>query len=316
MHRRFISNGVRRHRIAWPPVDVRPLDCLLPAEPRRGGGFAALTADRRLVLLSRADRRGVPRSHRHPGAGHHPLPRPALGGGGAADRAAPGAGAERDAGRGPLRNLSLFGLSFVTLTFVDGVDGLAARAQVLERLREAELPEGVVPQLGPFATPIGEVYRYTLEGAGGDPRLLRTLQDWVVRPALLRSPGVADVVSYGGLVREIHVQPDPMRLASFGLTLDELESEHQGRLAQRHGGRAGAGERAAGHPQRRAVPRPGGRAVRQRRQPRRHAGVRQGRGRGERGVGPAAGGGQPRRSTSTPSRASSSCAGERTPRWF
>ncbi|HZX40671.1 MAG TPA: efflux RND transporter permease subunit, partial [Myxococcaceae bacterium] len=118
-----------------------------------------------------------------------------------------------------LRNLSLFGLSFVTLTFLDGVDGLAARAQVLERLRAAELPEGVVPQLGPFATPIGEVYRYTLEGAGGDPRLLRTLQDWVVRPMLLRANGVADVVSYGGLVREIHVQPDLLRLAAFGLTL-------------------------------------------------------------------------------------------------
>src|SRR4051812_5298519 len=85
-----------------------------------------------------------------------------------------------------LRNLSLFGLSFVTLTFNDGVEGQAARQQVLERLRDAELPEGVVPALGPFATPIGEVYRYTLKGAGGDPRLLRTLQDWVVRPALLR----------------------------------------------------------------------------------------------------------------------------------
>jgi hypothetical protein len=122
-----------------------------------------------------------------------------------------------------LRNLSLFGLSFVTLTFVDGMDGMAARAQVLERLREAELPEGIIPQLGPFATPIGEVYRYTLAGAGGDPRQLRTLQDWVVRPALLRVHGVADVVSYGGLVRELHVQPDPARLASFGLTLDDLE---------------------------------------------------------------------------------------------
>jgi cobalt-zinc-cadmium resistance protein CzcA len=122
-----------------------------------------------------------------------------------------------------LRNLSLFGLSFVTLTFVDGMDGMAARAQVLERLREAELPEGIIPQLGPFATPIGEVYRYTLAGVGGDPRHLRTLQDWVVRPALLRVHGVADVVSYGGLVRELHVQPDPARLASFGLTLDDLE---------------------------------------------------------------------------------------------
>jgi len=126
-------------------------------------------------------------------------------------------------GLGRLRNLSLFGLSFVTLTFLDGVEGQPARAQVLERLRAVELPDGVVPQLGPFATPIGEVYRYTLDGAGGDPRLLRTLQDWVVRPMLLRVNGVADVVSYGGLVREIHVQPDPLRLAAFGLTLDDLE---------------------------------------------------------------------------------------------
>ena len=52
---------------------------------------------------------------------------------------------------------------------------------------------------------------------------LRTLQDWVVRPALMRVDGVADVVSYGGLVREIHVLPDPIRLAAFGLTLDDLE---------------------------------------------------------------------------------------------
>ncbi len=122
-----------------------------------------------------------------------------------------------------LRNLSLFGLSFITLTFNDGVDGLWARSQVLERLREADLPEGIVPQLGPYATPIGEVYRYTLSGAGGDPMKLRTLQDWVVRPAFLRVNGVADVVSIGGLQREIHVQPDPSRLAAHGLTLASLE---------------------------------------------------------------------------------------------
>ncbi|MGZ3481653.1 MAG: efflux RND transporter permease subunit, partial [Myxococcaceae bacterium] len=122
-----------------------------------------------------------------------------------------------------LRNLSLFGLSYVTLTFNDGTDGLWARSQVLERLREADLPEGIVPQLGPYATPIGEVYRYTLVGAGGDPMKLRTLQDWVVRPAFLRVNGVADVVSIGGLQREIHVQPDPSRLAAHGLTLASLE---------------------------------------------------------------------------------------------
>lgn len=63
-----------------------------------------------------------------------------------------------------LRELSMFGLSHVTLTFADGVDPLFARAQVLERLRNAELPEGVISELGPLATPIGEIYRYTLSG--------------------------------------------------------------------------------------------------------------------------------------------------------
>src|SRR6478609_1288689 len=57
-----------------------------------------------------------------------------------------------------LRNLSLFGLSYVTLTFNDGTDGLWARQQVLERLRDVDLPDGIIPQLGPYATPIGEVY--------------------------------------------------------------------------------------------------------------------------------------------------------------
>ncbi|ATB36391.1 hypothetical protein CYFUS_001805 [Cystobacter fuscus] len=135
-----------------------------------------------------------------------------------------------------LRNLSLFGLSFVTLTFNDGVDGLMARQQVLERLREAELPEGITPELGPYATPIGEVYRYTLSGAKGDPMKLRTLQDWVVRPMMLRVNGVADVVSIGGLLREVHVQPDPARLASFGLTLDDLEKALQGGSKNASGG--------------------------------------------------------------------------------
>src|SRR5215831_6239610 len=68
-----------------------------------------------------------------------------------------------------LRNLSLFGLSNVTLTFDDGVDALFARAQVLERLRDANLPPEITPELGPLATPIGEIYRYTVSGGGGDP---------------------------------------------------------------------------------------------------------------------------------------------------
>ncbi len=121
-----------------------------------------------------------------------------------------------------LRSISLFGLSFVTLTFQDGVDLISARQRVLERLREASLPEGVDPTLGPMATPIGEVYRYTLNAAASDPMTLRTLQDWVVRPDLLRVPGIADVVSYGGLVKEIHVEPDPVKMSALGVQLDDV----------------------------------------------------------------------------------------------
>lgn len=118
-----------------------------------------------------------------------------------------------------LRSINLFGLSLLTLTFEDGVEPLVARQQVVERIRQAEIPEGVTPSLGPMATPIGEVYRYTLVGADQDPMSLRTLQEWVVRPQLLRVAGVADVVSYGGLVREIHVQPDAVRMAAMGVGL-------------------------------------------------------------------------------------------------
>ncbi len=121
-----------------------------------------------------------------------------------------------------LRSISLFGLSLVTLTFEDGVEPLVARQQISERIPDANLPPGVTPDLGPLATPIGEVYRYTLDGKGADPMTLRTIQDWVVSPAIKRVPGVADVVSYGGLVKEVHVEPDPTKMASLGVVLDDL----------------------------------------------------------------------------------------------
>src|SRR6478609_1405050 len=104
-----------------------------------------------------------------------------------------------------LRSISLFGLSFLTMTFDDATDPMRARQQVTERMAEAALPEEAHPTLGPYATPIGEIYRYTLDSSKSDPMTLRTLQDWVIAPRLLQVPGVADVVSYGGLVREVHV---------------------------------------------------------------------------------------------------------------
>src|SRR3954465_1879407 len=76
-----------------------------------------------------------------------------------------------------LRSISLFGLSLVTLTFDDGVEPLVARQQIMERIPDANLPTGISPDLGPLATPIGEVYRYSLDGPGADPKSLRTAQD-------------------------------------------------------------------------------------------------------------------------------------------
>jgi cobalt-zinc-cadmium resistance protein CzcA len=135
-----------------------------------------------------------------------------------------------------LRTISLFGLSFVTLTFDDGVDPYRARQIVAERLAEAELPEGIKPGLAPLATPIGEVYRYTLKGPGADPMTLRTLQDWSVRPQLLQVPGVADVVSYGGLIRELHVEPDPTKMASLNVGLNDVFTALQKASANATGG--------------------------------------------------------------------------------
>lgn len=122
-----------------------------------------------------------------------------------------------------VRSINLFGLSFVTLTFDDGVEPLFARSQVLERLRLAELPDDVTPQLGSLSTPIGEIYRYTLRSDNADPIELRTLQEWVVGPRLLRVQGVADVVSYGGLLRQILIRPDPLAMAANHVSLDDLE---------------------------------------------------------------------------------------------
>jgi cobalt-zinc-cadmium resistance protein CzcA len=141
-----------------------------------------------------------------------------------------------------LRSISLFGLSAVTLTFQDGVDTLIARQQVVERMANADLPDGVHPSLGPLATPIGEIYRYTLEGKGVDPMTLRTLEDWVVRPKLLQAAGVADVVSYGGLVREIHVQPDPARMADLGIGLTDVFAALKKASANATGGYVERGE--------------------------------------------------------------------------
>src|SRR5712664_4829602 len=127
-----------------------------------------------------------------------------------------------------------FGLSFVIITFDDRYNGYFARQQVVERLREVDLPDGVQAQLAPFSTAIGEIYRYRMKGGGTaaedrsfSARELRTYQDWVVSRQLRLVPGVADVVSLGGLVKQYEVRPDLPRLRDYKVTLSQLSQAIQ-----------------------------------------------------------------------------------------
>ena len=115
-----------------------------------------------------------------------------------------------------------FGLSFIVVTFDDGVDAYFSRQQVIERLRDVDLPKGVESELGPLATPIGEIYRYRMKSDAADAMELRTLQDWVVERQLKTVPGVADVVTYGGFVKQYQGQPDLAKLKSYNITLRQL----------------------------------------------------------------------------------------------
>ena len=115
-----------------------------------------------------------------------------------------------------------FGLSYIVLTFDDGVNDYFARQQVVERLQTADLPNGVQPQLAPLTTPIGEVYRYRVKGDSLSSTDLRTIQDWVIARYLKMAPGVADVTSFGGLVKQYEVNPDLARLRASGISLMQL----------------------------------------------------------------------------------------------
>src|SRR2546430_9123342 len=105
-----------------------------------------------------------------------------------------------------------FGLSFLIITFDDRYNGYFARQQVVERLREVDLPNGVQAQLAPFSTAIGEIYRYRIKGDKASPRELRTYQDWVAARQLRLVPRVADGVTLGGLIQPYQVRPGLGRL--------------------------------------------------------------------------------------------------------
>src|SRR4051812_18635837 len=124
-----------------------------------------------------------------------------------------------------VRSISKFGLSQVVAIFEDGTDIYFARQQINERLGEAQLPEGIErPTMGPVATGLGEVYHYIIRSNSPEYDLaeLRSLQDWVVRPRLRRVPGGAGGNPRGGLAKQFEARGDPLKLAQYKLTLDDV----------------------------------------------------------------------------------------------
>ncbi len=122
------------------------------------------------------------------------------------------------------RSRTIFGLSVVQLTFQDGTDDYFARQQVMERLASAQLPDGVNPELAPLSTAVGEIFRYVVEAPPSySPTQLRDLQDWVIKPYLLQTRGVADVVTFGGPLKQFHILTDPNKLKKYILTISDIE---------------------------------------------------------------------------------------------
>lgn len=124
--------------------------------------------------------------------------------------------------RTSIRSSSLFGLSIVKVTFDDDVDYAFARVQVNNHLEEADLPEGIQPEVQPPYGPTGEIFRYTLSSDKKSVRELKTLQDWVVQRELLSVPGIADVVSFGGEVKTYQITVDPQKAIQYGVSATEL----------------------------------------------------------------------------------------------
>ena len=122
-----------------------------------------------------------------------------------------------------VRSLSKFGYSQVTAIFDDDTEVYLARQVVSERLAAAELPDGVGrPSLGPVATGLGEVFQYLVQSETLSARDLRTLHHWVIRPQMVQVPGVAEINTWGGFEKQLHVVVDPRELVKHELTLDDV----------------------------------------------------------------------------------------------
>ncbi len=137
-----------------------------------------------------------------------------------------------------VRSISKTGLSVVTVVFADHVDSYFARQLVFERLQAAKerIPEGIgAPEMGPITTGLGQVYKYVLVGEGWSAMDLRTLNDWLVKFQLRTVPGVTDVLSNGGEVKQYQVRVDPTKLVAYNLTLGDVRDALQANNANAGG---------------------------------------------------------------------------------
>lgn len=121
-----------------------------------------------------------------------------------------------------IRSSSLFGLSVVKVTFEDDVDYAFARVQVNNHINDADLPDGIRPDVQPPYGPTCEIFRYTLTSNKKTIRELKTLQDWLIKRELLSISGVADVVSFGGEVKTYQITVDPQKAIQYNVTATEL----------------------------------------------------------------------------------------------
>lgn len=145
-----------------------------------------------------------------------------------------------------LRSVAKYAMTDITVDFQEGTDIFWARQQIAERLNTlwGNLPAGVEGGIAPMTTPLGEMFMFSVEGGGLDLMELRSLLDWVIRPALRTVGGVADVNSLGGLVRSFEIIPDNTRLSARGISLDKLQQAIQSNNRNDGAGRLTDGEEA------------------------------------------------------------------------
>src|SRR5262249_46393670 len=121
-----------------------------------------------------------------------------------------------------IQSISKFGVSVVTVYFEDQADVYWARDQVFQQLSGVELPPGITPSMGPNDTGTGQIFIYAVKSDRRSNMELRTLQDWVIKPALKTVPGVANDLSFGGEVKQFQVMINPDALRAYGLALDDV----------------------------------------------------------------------------------------------